>query len=152
MVRPQRLLLLAGMAAAAVAVVRHGRRAARGHQVPGGMLIGDGFVDDTLSRLLLSSLLKGIAGDIAAVAPAGARVLEVGCGPGHLSIRLVRATPRLAVGAAMRRASLGPSSTQSSEPSAVSEIPCRSCRGSMASSVRDLPLQGRVRSRGRMPT
>jgi len=64
MVRPQRLLLLAGMAAAAIAVVRHGRRAARGHQVPGGMLIGDGFVDDTLSRLLLSSLLRGIAGDI----------------------------------------------------------------------------------------
>ena len=90
MVRTQRLLLLAGMAAAAVAVVRHGRRAARGHQVPGGILIGDAVVYDTLSGLLLSSLVKRIAGDIAAVAPAGARVLEVGCGPGHLSIRLVR--------------------------------------------------------------
>jgi hypothetical protein len=44
------------------------------------------------------------------------------------------------------------SSTQSSEPSAISEAPCRSCRGSMASSMRDLPLPGRVRSRGRMPT
>jgi SAM-dependent methyltransferase len=90
MVRPRRLLLLAGMAAAAVAVVRHGRRAARGHQVPGGILIGDAVVYDILSRLLLSSLVKRIASDVAAVAPAGARVLEVGCGPGHLSLRLVR--------------------------------------------------------------
>jgi hypothetical protein len=63
-----------------------------------------------------------------------------------------RAAPRLAVGTAIRRASLVPSSTQSSEPSAIGEVPCRSCRGSMASSVRDLPLPGRVRSRGRMPT
>ncbi|HYZ46169.1 MAG TPA: class I SAM-dependent methyltransferase [Actinomycetota bacterium] len=29
-----------------------------------------------------------MAADVAAVAPDGARVLEVGCGPGHLSIRL----------------------------------------------------------------
>ena len=56
MVRPRRLLLLAGMAAGAVAVLRHGHRAARGRQVPGGILIGD----------------------TAAVAPAGARVLEGG--------------------------------------------------------------------------
>ena len=90
MVRPRRLLLLAAMAAAAAAVLRHGRRAARGHQVPGGMLIGDAVVYDILSRLLLSSLVKRIAGDVAAAAPAGARVLEVGCGPGHLSLRLVR--------------------------------------------------------------
>jgi hypothetical protein len=57
MVRPRRLLLLAGAAAGAVAVLRHGHRAARGHQVPGGILIGD----------------------TAAVAPAGAPVLEGGC-------------------------------------------------------------------------
>ena len=56
MVRPRRLLLLAGAAAGAVAVLRHGHRAARGHQVPGGILIGD----------------------TAGVAPAGARVLEGG--------------------------------------------------------------------------
>ncbi|MFL6185678.1 MAG: hypothetical protein ACJ75K_09390 [Actinomycetes bacterium] len=56
MVRPRRLLLLAGAAAGAVAVLRHGHRAARGRQVPGGILIGD----------------------TAAVAPAGARVLEGG--------------------------------------------------------------------------
>jgi hypothetical protein len=81
MVRPRRLLLLAGAAAGAVAGLRHGHRATRGHQVPGGILIGDAVLYDALSRLLLGSLLKGIAGDVAAVAPAGARVLEVGADP-----------------------------------------------------------------------
>jgi SAM-dependent methyltransferase len=90
MVRPQALALLAGAAAAAVAVLRHGRHTTRGHQVPGGILIGDTARYDTLSRLLLSPLLKRIAADVASVAPAGAQVLEVGCGPGHLSIQLAR--------------------------------------------------------------
>jgi SAM-dependent methyltransferase len=90
MVRPRKLVLLAGVAAAALAVMRHGRHAALGHQVPGGTLIGDAVLYDTLSRLLLSPFLAGIAADVAAVAPDGARVLEVGCGPGHLSTRLGR--------------------------------------------------------------
>jgi SAM-dependent methyltransferase len=90
MVRPRTLAVLAGVAAAAVAVLRHGRHATRGHQVPGGILMGDAAVYDTLSRLLLSPLVKRIAADVASVAPAGAQVLEVGCGPGHLSIRLAR--------------------------------------------------------------
>jgi ubiquinone/menaquinone biosynthesis C-methylase UbiE len=41
-------------------------------------------------RLLLGSLFERVAADIAAVAPDGARVLEVGCGPGRLSILLAR--------------------------------------------------------------
>jgi SAM-dependent methyltransferase len=90
MVRPRKLMILAGAAAAALAVMRHGRHATRGHPMPGGILVGDAVVYDTLSRLLLGSLVKRIAADVAAVAPDGARVLEVGCGPGHLSIRLAR--------------------------------------------------------------
>jgi SAM-dependent methyltransferase len=90
MVQPRKLLFLAGAAAAALAVLRHGRHAIQGHQTPGGILIGDAARYDTLSRLLLSPLLKRIAADVASVAPADAQVLEVGCGPGHLSIRLAR--------------------------------------------------------------
>jgi SAM-dependent methyltransferase len=88
MVQPRKLVLLAGAAAAALAVLRHGRRAAQGHQAPGGILIGDAVVYDALSRLLLGQLYRRIAADVAAVAPDGARVLEVGCGPGHLSVQL----------------------------------------------------------------
>jgi SAM-dependent methyltransferase len=90
MVRPGKLAILAGAAAAAVAVMRHGRHATQGHRVPGGILVGDAVVYDALSRLLLGPLVERIAADVAAVTPAGARVLEVGCGPGHLSIRLAR--------------------------------------------------------------
>jgi SAM-dependent methyltransferase len=88
--RSRKLVIMAGAAAAAVEVVRHGRSSARGHQVPGGILIGDAGVYDVLSRLLLGSLFEGIAADVATVAPDGAQVLEVGCGPGRLSIRLAR--------------------------------------------------------------
>jgi SAM-dependent methyltransferase len=90
MVRPRNFMILAGAAAAAVAVLRHGRHATRGHNVAGGILVGDAVLYDTMSRLLLSPLVKRVAADAAAVAPDGVRVLEVGCGPGHLSIRLAR--------------------------------------------------------------
>jgi ubiquinone/menaquinone biosynthesis C-methylase UbiE len=56
--------------------------------VPGGILIGDAVAYDALSRLLLGAFVARIAANVAAAAPAGARVLEVGCGPGRLSIRL----------------------------------------------------------------
>jgi SAM-dependent methyltransferase len=88
--RPRRLVILLGAAAAAVAVVRHRRGTTMGRRVPGGILIGDAVVYDTLTRLVLGSFYGGIAADVAAAASPGARVLEVGCGPGHLSNRLAR--------------------------------------------------------------
>jgi SAM-dependent methyltransferase len=88
MVQPRKLVFLAGAAAAALAVLRHGRHGARGHQAPGGILIGDAVLYDALSRLLLGQLHRRIAADVAAVAPDGTQVLEVGCGPGHLSVQL----------------------------------------------------------------
>src|SRR5215203_5317478 len=88
--RTRTFVILLGAAAAAAAVVRHGGGAARGRRVPGGILIGDAVAYDEMSRFLLGSLFRSIADDVAAAAPDGARVLEVGCGPGHLSIRLAR--------------------------------------------------------------
>jgi ubiquinone/menaquinone biosynthesis C-methylase UbiE len=62
-----------------------------GRKVPGGILIGDAALYDALShRFLLGSLFRRIAADIASVSPQGAKVLEVGCGPGRLSILLAR--------------------------------------------------------------
>jgi SAM-dependent methyltransferase len=92
--RGQTFVILLGAAAAAapaIAVVRHVRGAHMGRRVPGGILIGDAGAYDALShRLLLGSLFERIAADVAAVAPEDARVLEVGCGPGRLSMRLAR--------------------------------------------------------------
>ena len=85
--RSRRLVILPG---AAAALMRHRRDAATGHKAPGGILIGDAVAYDQMSRLLVSSLCARIAADAAAAAPARARVLEVGCGPGRLSIRLAR--------------------------------------------------------------
>jgi ubiquinone/menaquinone biosynthesis C-methylase UbiE len=59
--------------------------------VPGGILIGDAHAYDRLShRILLGSFFGGIAEDIAANAAKSDLVLEVGSGPGHLSIRMAR--------------------------------------------------------------
>jgi SAM-dependent methyltransferase len=85
-----KFLIISGATAAAAAVVRHGHGASRGHRVPGGILIGDAVAYDMLSRLLLGPLFAGIAADVAAAAPDSARVLEVGCGPGRLALRLAR--------------------------------------------------------------
>jgi ubiquinone/menaquinone biosynthesis C-methylase UbiE len=57
--------------------------------VPGGILIRDARAYDALShRLLLGRLQARIAEDVATATDPGARVLEVGCGPGRLAIAL----------------------------------------------------------------
>lgn len=83
------LVVLAAVAGIGVAAGRH-FGAARGRHVPGGILIADAAAYDALSRLVLGSLFGPIAADVAATAVPGARVLEVGCGPGRLAIRLAR--------------------------------------------------------------
>ncbi len=64
---------------------------ARTQAVPagGGILIADAPLYDRLTGWLLGSFYMGIADDVAATAGPGARVLDVGCGPGHLVGRLV---------------------------------------------------------------
>jgi SAM-dependent methyltransferase len=76
-------------AGAAVALLRH-RALARGREAPGGILIGHVGSYDLHTRWLLGPLFDSIAANVASSAPPGAAVLEVGCGPGHLSIRLAR--------------------------------------------------------------
>jgi len=82
-------LILLG-AAAVIAVTRHGFHAAGGHRAPGGILVRDAGAYNAFSRLLLSPFYEQIADHIAEASPTKARILEVGCGPGHLSIRLAR--------------------------------------------------------------
>jgi SAM-dependent methyltransferase len=78
-----------GAAAAVVLILVRHARGLLGRRVTGGILVADvGLYDAVGHRFLLRSFFEGVARDVAASAPEGARVLEVGCGPGRLSIRL----------------------------------------------------------------
>lgn len=89
LVPPRRAVILLGLVAAAV-VMRHGFRAVGRHGTAGGILVGNAAAYNALSRRLLGPFYEQIAHDVAQAAPAKARILEVGCGPGHLSIQLTR--------------------------------------------------------------
>jgi len=90
MARRRTYLAMLGVATGAVAAVRHVRHSPMGLHAPGGVLMRDAAAYDIQSRFLLGPFFRAVAADVAAAAPNGARVLEVGCGPGHLSIRLAR--------------------------------------------------------------
>jgi ubiquinone/menaquinone biosynthesis C-methylase UbiE len=92
MTRTDKLALSIGLAGGAIAALAIVRRwaASGGREVPGGVVMDDAAAYDTMSRLLLGSLFSGVAADIASHGPPGDDVLEVGCGPGHLSLRLAR--------------------------------------------------------------
>jgi SAM-dependent methyltransferase len=86
-----RVILLGAVAVGGAVLVGRHARGAMARKVSGGILIGDAALYDALShRFLLGSLFIRIAADIAASTPEGARLLEVGCGPGRLSILLAR--------------------------------------------------------------
>jgi SAM-dependent methyltransferase len=87
MARPWAIGFVLAAAAAAVAVLRH-RGMARGRETPGGILIGHVGSYDFHTRWLLGSLFDSIAANVASSATPGAAVLEIGCGPGHLALRL----------------------------------------------------------------
>ena len=89
MPRRRTVTVILGGAVAAVAVLRH-TRGAGGLETPGGIIMGDAARYDALSGFLLGSFYDSVAADIAAAAPTGGRVLDVGCGPGHLATRLAR--------------------------------------------------------------
>lgn len=84
------IVLAAVAIGAGIAVRRRFGSHASGRHATGGVLMPDAGAYDTHTRRLLNSLFRGIASDVAAATPDGARVLEVGCGPGHLSVRMAR--------------------------------------------------------------
>ena len=81
------VVAVAALAGVAVAVHRHGHRGL-GRTVAGGVLVGNAGSYDRVTGLLLGGFYNGVAADIAALAASGAAVLDVGCGPGHLTRRL----------------------------------------------------------------
>lgn len=86
--RSQVLAVGLGAGAAALAVSRHFRGAGQGVHAPGGILVGDAGGYDAMTGRLLGGLYDSIAADVAALVPPGGRLLEVGAGPGQLSVRL----------------------------------------------------------------
>ena len=83
--------VVAAFVATSIVVARLSRHVVSGHAVPGGVLMGDAGRYDIVSRLVFGPLFRRIAADVAASASADARILEVGCGPGLLSIELASA-------------------------------------------------------------
>ncbi len=78
----------AGAGVAAVFVLAHLGGGRLGRRVPGGMLVADAGGYDLATRLLAGPLYRSVADDVARTARPDARILEVGCGPGRLAIRL----------------------------------------------------------------
>ena len=87
MSRPRTVAFMLGGAVAAIAVLRHTRVSA-GVELPGGIVMGDTARYDSLSGVFLGSFYDSVAADVTAATASGSRVLDVGCGPGHLANRL----------------------------------------------------------------
>ena len=85
----RRLIRIVALVALSTGLALLVTRIARGHglarSVPGGILIGQVGAYDRVTGILLAPLFESIAADIVATSAPDAKVLEVGCGPGHLS-------------------------------------------------------------------
>jgi SAM-dependent methyltransferase len=95
------LLVSIGFIGAGAALVygRRCRRSLASHRAAGAAddaPVGSGSLYELASRLLLRPMFRRVVSEIATVAPDGASVLEIGCGPGHLAALLAR-TPGLRV-------------------------------------------------------
>ena len=91
MVRP----LIIGVAAAATvagyAALRHFKPSTgHQHEHEGGVLIGNTSLYDAASKFLFGSFYSGVADYVAPIVPVGGRVLDVGCGPGHVPLNLAK--------------------------------------------------------------
>lgn len=83
-----RIGVLLGGATVAVGIMRHRIHASGSHVADGGVLVDDARAYDRMTRWLLWPFFARVAAEVAAVAADGARVLDVGCGPGHLALAL----------------------------------------------------------------
>ena len=89
MSRLRRMAFMLGGAVAAVAVLRRSLGSG-GRETPDGIIMGDAARYDSLMGFVLGSFYASVAADVAVATRSGGRVLDVGCGPGHLANRLAR--------------------------------------------------------------
>jgi SAM-dependent methyltransferase len=87
MARRRAVMAVSGFAAAIVGIglVRRVRKLGHVHHVPGGTVMADPAATDKLGGFFLRPVFQKVGAEIAAVAPSGGAVLDVGCGPGHLA-------------------------------------------------------------------
>jgi SAM-dependent methyltransferase len=87
MARRRAVMAVSGFAAAIVGIglVRRVRKLGHVNHVHGGTVMADTAATDNLGGFFLRRMFEKAGAEIAAAAPAGGTVLDVGCGPGHLA-------------------------------------------------------------------
>jgi len=127
--RVLRLFALGALAAGAgAAVVRHTHGPKGDHRdryehgdhghAAGDIRMGNVWLYDIGSRFLWAPMFHGVARDVASSLPADGRILEVGCGPGHLATRLA-----LIPGASVTATDIDPKMIERAEANAMRKLP-----------------------------